>query len=417
MPIEVIMPKVDMDMSSGKIVVWHFSEGDTVEKGTPLFDIETDKAAMEVEAPDNGILHHLAEVGSDILIGKPVAWLYAEGEAVGAAPKAASAERADLAPTRVEVLAQPTPVSDPTISSGGKTRATPLARRMAREHGLEITQLIGSGPRGRIGKSDVMAALETPVVAAPSATASATTDGATAVIASYEGRAFTEVPLDGMRRTVATRLTEAKQTIPHFYLRREVRLDALMELRKRMNQQLENRGIKLTINDFIVKACAVALQEVPQANVAWAGDRILQFERSDLAVAVAVEGGLFTPIVRDADRKALSEISAEIKSLAGLARDRKLKPSDYTGGAMSISNLGMFGVDEFDAIINPPQGSILAVGAASERKVTAPDGTDEVGTFMRVTLSVDHRSIDGALGARFLNAIVVNLENPFALLA
>ena len=237
------------------------------------------------------------------------------------------------------------------------------------------------------------------------------------VLKMYANREFVEVPLDGMRRTIAARLTEAKQTIPHFYLRREVRLDALMAFREQLNKGLQSRGIKLSVNDFIIKACAMALQAVPDANSVWAGDRMLRLKPSDVAVAVAVEGGLFTPVLRDADTKSLSVLSAEMKDLAARAKTRKLAPQEYQGGSFAISNLGMMGIENFDAVINPPHGSILAVGAGIKKPVVLGDGTIGVATVMSMTLSVDHRVIDGALGATFLKAIVENLENPMAMLA
>ena len=233
----------------------------------------------------------------------------------------------------------------------------------------------------------------------------------------YEGRSYTEIQLDGMRKTIAARLTEAKQTVPHFYLRREIRLDALLDFRNQINRQLEHRGIKLSINDFIIKACALALQQVPAANAIWAGNRILQLAASDVAVAVAIEGGLFTPVLKDAETKPLSALSAEMKDLAARARDRKLAPHEYQGGSFAISNLGMMGVENFDAVINPPHGAILAVGSGVRKPVVGPDDKVTVATVMSVTLSVDHRVIDGALGAELLAAIVGNLENPMAMLA
>ena len=233
----------------------------------------------------------------------------------------------------------------------------------------------------------------------------------------YGDREYEEVPLDGMRKTIAARLTEAKQTIPHFYLRREIQLDALLKFRSQLNKQLEGRGVKLSVNDFIIKACALALQSVPNANAVWAGDRMLKLTPSDVAVAVAIEGGLFTPVLRDAHMKSLSALSAEMKDLATRARDRKLAPHEYQGGSFAISNLGMFGIDNFDAVINPPHGSILAVGAGVKKPVVGADGELTVATVMSVTLSVDHRVIDGALGADFLKAIAENLENPMVMLA
>jgi pyruvate dehydrogenase E2 component (dihydrolipoamide acetyltransferase) len=233
----------------------------------------------------------------------------------------------------------------------------------------------------------------------------------------YAGREYEEIKLDGMRKTIAARLTEAKQTVPHFYLRRDIQLDSLMEFRGTLNGQLADRGVKLSVNDFIIKACALALQQVPDANAVWAGDRMLKLTPSDVAVAVAIEGGLFTPVLQDAHQKSLSALSAEMKDLATRARDRKLAPHEYQGGSFAISNLGMFGIDNFDAVINPPHGAILAVGAGVKKPVVGKGGELSVATVMSVTLSVDHRVIDGALGAQLLNAIKDNLENPLAMLA
>jgi pyruvate dehydrogenase E2 component (dihydrolipoamide acetyltransferase) len=257
-----------------------------------------------------------------------------------------------------------------------------------------------------------------PAAAAPAAKpAMATGMSAETVMKIYADRAYTEMPLDGMRRTIAARLTEAKQTIPHFYLRREVRLDALMAFREQLNKGLESRGVKLSVNDFIIKACAVALQAVPDANAVWAGDRILKLKPSDVAVAVAIEGGLFTPVLRDADKKTLSALSAEMKDLAGRAKTKKLAPHEYQGGSFAISNLGMMGIENFDAVINPPHGAILAVGAGIKKPVVLADGSLGVATVMSMTLSVDHRVIDGALAAGLLKVIVESLENPMAMLA
>jgi pyruvate dehydrogenase E2 component (dihydrolipoamide acetyltransferase) len=237
------------------------------------------------------------------------------------------------------------------------------------------------------------------------------------VEALYQGRSYKTVSLDGMRRVIANRLTEAKQTIPHFYLRRDIQLDNLLKLRSEVNAGLAARGVKLSVNDFIIKACAMALQSVPAANAVWAGDRVLQMEASDISVAVAIEGGLFTPVLLDADSKSLSKLAVEMKDLAARARSRKLAPHEYQGGSFSISNLGMMGIDNFDAVINPPQGAILAVGAGKKRPVVDADGTLSVATVMSVTMSVDHRVIDGALGAELLDAIVHNLEHPLSMLA
>ena len=257
----------------------------------------------------------------------------------------------------------------------------------------------------------------TQAAAAPSAPAPAAAPGADAVKKMYADRPYEEVALDGMRKIIAARLTEAKQTIPHFYLRRDIRLDALLAFRSQLNKELESRGVKLSVNDFVIKACALALQRVPDCNAVWAGDRVLRLKPSDVAVAVAIEGGLFTPVLRDADKKSLSALSAEMKDLAARARNRKLAPQEYQGGTFAISNLGMMGVESFDAVINPPHASILAVGAGVTKPVVGSSGEIEVATVMSVTLSVDHRVIDGALGARFLEEVKHSLEHPLAMLA
>ena len=311
-----------------------------------------------------------------------------------------------------------------TAPAGTRVFATPLARRLAVEKGIDLSTIAGSGPHGRIIRADLDTAPTKSAAPAPQvmpatvpAVSAPVGASADAVMRLYADRSYTEVPLDGMRKTIAARLTEAKQTIPHFYLRRDVKLDALMSFRAQLNAQLSTRGVKLSVNDFIIKACALALQSVPDANAVWAVDRVLRLKPSDVAVAVAIEGGLFTPVLRDADQKSLSSLSAEMKDLATRARARKLAPQEYQGGSFAISNLGMFGIDSFDAVINPPHGAILAVGAGVQKAVVTGDGTLGVATVMTLSLSVDHRVIDGALGAELLKAIVENLENPMAMLA
>ncbi|MCK0148802.1 pyruvate dehydrogenase complex dihydrolipoamide acetyltransferase [Marivita sp. S6314] len=426
MPINILMPALSPTMEDGTLAKWMVNEGDTVSSGDILAEIETDKATMEFEAVDEGVIGKIlvAEGTEAVKVNDPIAILLEDGEStddIGSAPEAtpeavAEPEAASPAPEP----AAPAPVA----KSGDRIFASPLARRIAAEKGLDLSQITGSGPRGRIVKADVENA--SPQAAAPTeaarpavpaaAPAPAQTDP-NVIARMYEGRAYTEVPLDGMRKTIAARLTEAKQTIPHFYLRRSVQIDDLLAFRSQLNKQLEARGVKLSVNDFIIKACANALQQVPTANAVWAGDRILQLEPSDVAVAVAIEGGLFTPVLKDAHQKSLSTLSAEMKDLAARARDRKLAPHEYQGGSFAISNLGMFGIENFDAVINPPHGAILAVGAGAKKPVVGPDGDITVATMMSMTLSVDHRVIDGALGAEVLQAIVDGLENPMALLA
>jgi pyruvate dehydrogenase E2 component (dihydrolipoamide acetyltransferase) len=385
---------------------------------------------MEFEAVDEGIMGKLlvAEGTAGVKVNTPIAILVEDGETAGTAP----APTKPVAATAAAPVPAPVAAASPTAPTptGVRVFASPLARRIAAEKGLDLTTVAGSGPHGRIVKADV-AGLARPasIAAAPVATAApvaqqtssspsmATSATAETVAKMFADRNYEVVQLDGMRKTIAARLTEAKQTIPHFYLRRSVQLDALLAFRETLNMQLESRSIKLSVNDFIIKACALALQQVPDANAVWAGDRIFRLKPSDVAVAVAIEGGLFTPVLRDAHQKSISTLSAEMKDLAARARTRKLAPHEYQGGSFAISNLGMFGIENFDAVINPPHGSILAVGAGLKTPVVAKDGTIIVATVMSMTLSVDHRVIDGALGAEFLKAIIENLENPVAMLA
>jgi pyruvate dehydrogenase E2 component (dihydrolipoamide acetyltransferase) len=404
-----------------------------VKSGQIIAEIETDKATMEFEAVDEGTVGKIliAEGTAGVKVNTPIAVLVEEGEdASAAAPSAAPAPAAVAAPAPAAAPAVAAVPAMAPVAAGARVFASPLARRIAKDKGVDLTAVKGSGPHGRIVRADVEgakpgapAAVAAPAtaatpVAAPAAKAAMPTGmAAETVMKMYADRTYTEVPLDGMRRTIAARLTEAKQTIPHFYLRREVRLDALMAFREQLNKGLEARGVKLSVNDFIIKACAIALQAVPDANAVWAGDRILKLKPSDVAVAVAVEGGLFTPVLRDAHAKTLSALSAEMKDLAGRAKSKKLAPHEYQGGSFAISNLGMMGVENFDAVINPPHGAILAVGAGIKKPVVLADGSLGVATVMSMTLSVDHRVIDGALGAEFLKVVVDSLENPLALLA
>ena len=383
---------------------------------------------MEFEAVDEGVIGALSiAAGTEgVKVNTVIAVLLTDGEKAGAsaAPKAAATSAPPTTAPTSPVRAEEAPVK--AVGKSTRVFATPLARRIAADKGLDLTAVAGSGPHGRIVKTDVEGA--TPKAAAPVAAAPAPaapkSAAATApaglstetVLKMYADRQFEEVKLDGMRKTIAARLTEAKQTIPHFYLRRDIRLDALLKFRGELNAKLESRKIKLSVNDFIIKACALALQAVPDANAVWAGDRILKLKPSDVAVAVAIEGGLFTPVLRDAETKSLSALSTQMKDLAARAKTRKLAPGEYQGGSFAISNLGMFGIDNFDAVINPPHGAILAVGAGVPKPVVT-NGQIEIATVMSVTLSVDHRVIDGALAANLLNAIVDNLENPLGMLA
>ena len=441
MPTEILMPALSPTMEEGTLAKWLVKEGDTVSSGDLIAEIETDKATMEFEAVDEGVVGKIliAEGSEGVKVNTPIAVLLEDGEsaddidtsaakpeaapAADAAQEAASEGGSDAAAAPAAASATPAPAA-PAAADGSRIFASPLARRIAADKGLDLASIKGSGPRGRIIKVDVENATAAPKAeatttapaAAPAAAAPAG-PSADAVAKMYEGREFEEVKLDGMRKTIAARLTEAKQTIPHFYLRRDIQLDALLKFRSQLNKQLEPRGVKLSVNDFIIKAVALALQSVPDANAVWAGDRVLKMKASDVAVAVAIEGGLFTPVLQDSDMKSLSALSAEMKDLAKRARDRKLAPHEYQGGAFAISNLGMFGIDNFDAIVNPPHAGILAVGSGVKKPVVGADGELTVATVMSVTMSVDHRVIDGALGADLLKAIVDNLENPMVMLA
>ena len=418
MALEILMPALSPTMEEGTLAKWLVSEGDVVQSGDLLAEIETDKATMEFEAVDEGVIGKLlvAEGTANVKVNSAIAILLEEGDADNAT--VASSAPVGMAP---EVVAPTVKIVVPTVplaTNSIRIFASPLARRIASDSGLDLAEITGSGPKGRIVKADVsIAAGKSFSLTAPITTPTMPVVANTAAVeALYEGREFKTVPLDGMRRVIAARLTEAKQTIPHFYLRRDIHLDNLMKVRSEINKSLDARGIKISVNDFIIKACALGLQKVPAANAVWAGDRILQMAASDISVAVAIEGGLFTPVLLDADRKTLSQLAVQMKDLAERARDRKLAPHEYQGGSFSISNLGMMGIDNFDAVINPPQGAILAVGAGKKRAVVLDDGSLSVATVMSVTMSVDHRVIDGALGAELLDEIVKNLENPLFML-
>ncbi|MGW9330339.1 pyruvate dehydrogenase complex dihydrolipoamide acetyltransferase [Bosea sp. NPDC055594] len=441
MPVEVILPKVDMDMATGRISKWFFAEGAKVEKGDVLFEIETDKAAMEIDAPASGVLREITgKEGVDIAVGAAVAWIYQEGEAHGAAGAPALAEiaqPAQAAPTEAEPAdalpgAPPAPAATRPACCGD-VRATPLARRVAREAGLDLASIAGSGPHGRILEKDVTAAklasalvseTSVPTPAAPAAAKPASAPLAAGpsdeqvkklfAVGSYE-----EIPHDGMRKTIARRLTEAKQTIPHFYVTLDCELDALLKLRAELNAAAPEKdgkpAYKLSVNDMVIKALALALKAVPDANVSWTEGAMLKHRHADVGVAVSIPGGLITPIIRDACHKTLSQISNEMKDFAARAKARKLKPEEYQGGTTAVSNLGMFGIKDFAAVINPPHATILAVGAGEQRAVVK-GGQLAVATVMSVTLSTDHRAVDGTLGAKLLQAFKGYIEKPMAML-
>ena len=392
---EVLMPQLGETVAEGKITVWFKSVGDAVAPGDNLFEIETDKVSMEVPATSAGILKEIRVRQGEVAPVSAIVAIIADGSN-GSAPKPVVKPTAIALEPYNEVHTPARNFGPATLANG--TKVSPLARRLAVETGVDLANVKGSGPHGRIHAADVKA------VKSSVAPATVTTD-----------TPFERIPLDAMRRTIARRLVEAKQTVPHFYLSSDVDITRLLALREEANSALDS---KLSINDFIIKAYALALQRVPAANAVWAEGAeaaILRFRHSDVGVAVAIEGGLFTPVIRKAETKSLSAISAEMKDLAARARERKLLPQEYQGGSGTISNLGMYGVREFAAIINPPQSTILAVGAGQRRPVEGPNGGIDFTTLMTVTLSCDHRVVDGALGAQLLAAFKAVIENPITL--
>lgn len=425
MPTEVIMPKVDMDMETGTVAVWHLEEGDNVEKGDALFDIETDKATMEVEAPASGSLHFITAQKDDVIpIGGNVAWIFSKDEEV-VAPSGATAKTANETETSDEAesdskSAAPSEQLASTPENNSGIRATPLAKRIARLKGIDLGLVSGSGPRGRIVKADVNTYLSSApasaeVVETSKPIQSNATNNAKST-ADKLGISYSEIPVDRMRAIIASRLTESKSTVPHFYLDIDCNIDSLLKFRTEINVALEGAGTKkLSINDMLIRASALSLAAVPEANASWAGDRILQYDDANISVAVAIEGGLITPVVKQAQLKNMQAISAEVFDLAARARSGKLSQSEYQGGSFSISNLGMFGIKSFNAIINPPESMILAVGKATRQFVPDENGDPIAATILSVTLSCDHRVVDGTLGAKWLQHFQNLLENPVLL--
>jgi pyruvate dehydrogenase E2 component (dihydrolipoamide acetyltransferase) len=428
MSIEIFMPALSPTMEKGTLSKWLVKEGDTVESGDVMAEIETDKATMEYEAVDEGVIAKILvpEGTEDVAVGHIIAILAEDGEDIAdiEAPKAAEPATApeptaepESKPAQTAAAPAAAAPAAPT-ASGDRVKASPLAKRIAKNEGLDIAAVAGTGPHGRIVKRDVEAALESGTATAPAAASAPAATPAPAAATEYgphDDIPYREEKLSGMRKTIAKRLTESKTTVPHFYLTVECELDALLDQRKALNTKLADSGVKLSVNDFIIRATALALKKVPAANVQYAGDKMYWYERADISVAVAVEGGLVTPVVRGADGKGLAEISADVKDLAGKARDGKLMPEEYAGGTISISNLGMYGIKEFSAVINPPQGAILAIGAGEQRPVVK-DGALAVATVMSVTMSCDHRAIDGAVGAEFLKAFKGLIEDPLTML-
>ena len=427
MSVNILMPALSPTMEEGTLAKWLVKEGDKIQSGDLIAEIETDKATMEFEAVDEGIIGKLlvSEGSEGVKVNSPIAVILDDGEELKVnetADLVVDTEHTKLEITKEEVVDNKEPSLNIIQNSNTRIFATPLARRLAREKGVDLGNISGSGPHGRIVKTDILdvnvSSVDTNQVSLANSVLKTNVQQAagSSITNLYADREFKEIPLNNMRKTVASRLTEAKQNVPHFYLRKEARIDELLQVRARLNAHLAEKNNKLSINDFIIKSCALALQSVPTANAIWAEDKILQLKPSDIAVAVSVEDGLFTPIIRDADTKSLSNISKEMKDLAGKARSKKLMPSEYQGGSFSISNLGMFGVDNFDAVINPPHGAILAVGRGLQKPIVNEDETISVANLMSLTLSVDHRVIDGALGAKLLQNIVKYLEDPVLML-
>ena len=431
MPIELKMPALSPTMEEGTLAKWLVKEGDAVKSGDLLAEIETDKATMEFEAVDEGTISKIlvAEGSDGVKVGTPIALMSGEGEAA-AAPPAPKAD-ATPAPRKEEPKPDPAPpakgggetppappvaasVPAPRADSGDRIKASPLARRLAEAQGIDLASLTGTGPGGRIVRADLgegAGGAKASPAAAPAAAPSAKAAPVEVGDIPHE-----VVKLSNMRKTIARRLTESKQQIPHIYLTVDIQLDRLLKLRSEINAGLAGRGIKLSVNDMLIKALAVALIEVPECNVSFAGDTLIKYSRADISVAVSIPGGLITPIIAGADEKSLSKISTEMHDLAGRAKEGKLQPHEYQGGTASLSNMGMYGIKQFEAVINPPQAMIMAIGAGEKRPYVIDDAL-QVATIMSATGSFDHRAIDGADGARMMKAFKALVENPLAMVA
>ncbi len=453
MSIEIKMPALSPTMEEGTLAKWLVKEGDVVKSGDLMAEIETDKATMEFEAVDEGtIVKVLVAEGTDnVKVGTVIAILAEEGEDASSistksetgksetpVPAAKESEPKPDATDPNDTGSESKPVERteeqaedhgrpadaapaPAPSSGDRVKASPLARRLAADKGVDLGGVTGSGPNGRIVKADIDGAKAGAAPAKPAAAAASAESAAPAPVAAAKPAAIPDVPheatkLSNVRKTIARRLTESKQTVPHIYLTVDVRLDALLKLRGELNASLESRGVKLSVNDLLIKAQAVALMQVPSCNVMFTPDQLITFQRADISVAVSTPSGLITPIIFGADTASLSSIATQMKDLAGRAREGKLKPEEYQGGTASISNMGMFGITQFDAVINPPQGMILAVGAGEKRPYVI-DGELGIATVMSATGSFDHRAIDGADGAQFMKAFKALVEKPLGMLA
>jgi pyruvate dehydrogenase E2 component (dihydrolipoamide acetyltransferase) len=458
MPIELKMPALSPTMEEGTLAKWLVKEGDSVAAGDLLAEIETDKATMEFEAVDEGVISKIlvAEGTDEVKVGTVIALIAGEGEDAGAAASAPDAAPEPVAkgggetgagqpatptpspfvggyganPAEDQAIAAAQPAEQatpqPKADTGGRVKASPLARRLAEQKGLDLSSLTGSGPGGRIVKADIDAASGKPApapaaAAAPAAATAPAAAPAAAPAPAATAHAIPDIPhevakLSNMRKTIARRLTESKQQVPHIYLTVDIQLDALLKLRSELNASLEARGVKLSVNDFMIKALAAALIEVPECNVQYTGSELVTFQRADISVAVSIPAGLITPVVKDAGGRSLSAIAVEMKDLAARARDGKLKPEEYQGGTASLSNMGMYGISSFQAVINPPQGMIMAIGAGEKRPYVVNDSL-QIATVMSATGSFDHRAIDGADGARLMQAFKRLVENPLGMIA
>ena len=438
MPINILMPALSPTMTEGNLARWLKKEGDAVKPGDVIAEIETDKATMEVEAVEEGKIGKILvpDGAQGVKVNDVIAVLLEEGESPGdikasgsaPAPKAAAAPAPAAkgdgaakaeAPKPAAAPAPAAPAPAPAAASGARIFASPLAKRLAQQHGLDLSRVVGSGPHCRVVKSDIeKAAAGGTTKAAPAAAKGLPSAPSVPGFQAFGEPEFELHPHSMMRKTIARRLQESKQFVPHFYLTVDCEIDRLLKVREEVNAGAPKEGkgaFKLSVNDFIIKACAVALKQVPAANASWSDEGVKLYKSADISVAVAIPNGLITPIIRHAEGKRLSDISAEMKDLAGRAKGGKLKPEDYTGGSFSLSNLGMFGIKDFAAIVNPPQGCIMAVGAGEQRPVVK-NGALAVATVMSCTLSVDHRVVDGAIGAEYLAAFRKLIENPLAML-
>ncbi|KQM86253.1 branched-chain alpha-keto acid dehydrogenase subunit E2 [Sphingomonas sp. Leaf23] len=434
MPIEIKMPALSPTMEEGTLAKWLVKEGDTVKSGDIMAEIETDKATMEFEAVDEGTIGKvlIAEGTDNVKVGAVIAILLEEGEdasSIGSAPAKADASKEEAPKAEAAAPApeaKPAPAAPAASSDGSRVKASPLARRIAADKGLDLSGVTGSGPNGRIVKADVESAKPGQASApkseaaapAPQAAASAPAAEAPKPAAVWfdDSIPHTVEKLSNIRKTIARRLTESKQQVPHIYLTVDIRLDALLKLRGDLNKSLDARGVKLSVNDLLIKALGVALDNSPKCNVTFLGSEMVQYSRADVSVAVSTPTGLITPIIRDAANKGVAKISSEMKDLAGRAKENKLKPEEYQGGTASLSNMGMFGIKQFEAVINPPQGMILAVGAGEKRPYIVDDALG-VATVMTATGSFDHRAIDGADGAEMLKLFKALVESPLGLIA